>query len=339
MTTELAEVHNDLFNYAEGKAQEIICALPDMTDEELLETRRSARGLGQVAWRIECEADREIVKRGVERGNKKATVEDAAKEAGVTSQTIYLNARVADVVDNYCKSKDVLTLPTTVNIDKSLVVEALEAPNPTNALAVLVENRENAISQNKTYSSRDAKRDVAAMKVKRADIPMPEGKYQVILADPPWRYDFGNSDNRIIENHYPTMELEDICALDIPALAADDSILFLWTTSPKLEQSFEVIRKWGFEYKTCMIWDKEHIGMGYYFRQQHELLLVCKRGNLPAPEPSTRPPSVLRAARGKHSEKPDELYDLLECMYPHRSKLELFCRRPRDGWTVWGNEV
>ena len=145
------------------------------------------------------------------------------------------------------------------------------------------------------------------MKIKRTETPLPSGKFAVILADPPWRYEFSETDSRQIENQYPTMTLEEICALNVPEIAADDSVLFLWTTSPKLEESFSVIAAWGFRYVTSMVWDKEHIGMGYYFRQQHELLLVAKRGALPVPDPSLRPSSVLRSARTVHSRKPEDL--------------------------------
>ena len=101
-----------------------------------------------------------------------------------------------------------------------------------------------------------------------------------------------------------------------------------------------VIAAWRFVCRTCAVWDKI-IGIGYYFRQQHELLLVAARGALPVPEPSTRPSSVIRARRGKHSEKPGEIYELLEAMYPTFTdvdRVELFARSIRKGWAAWGNE-
>jgi N6-adenosine-specific RNA methylase IME4 len=164
------------------------------------------------------------------------------------------------------------------------------------------------------------------------------GKFPVIYADPPWRYEFAETENREIENHYPTMTIDDICAMDISEISTDDSILFMWATSPKLEEALRVINAWGFAYVTCAIWDKEKIGMGYYFRQQHELLLVAKKGNIPAPIPSARVKSVLSFKRGEHSSKPEEFYSIIEDMYPEYKKLELFCRSPRDGWSVWGNQ-
>lgn len=163
-------------------------------------------------------------------------------------------------------------------------------------------------------------------------------QYPVIYCDPPWRYEHAESSNREIENHYPTMELSDICALPVGDIAYQDAILFMWATSPKLAESMKVLESWGFTYRTCAIWDKQKIGMGYYFRQQHELLIVATRGNMPAPEPANRPPSVFSYPRGEHSAKPHEVYEIIEAMYPNLAKIELFCRTPREGWAVWGNQ-
>ena len=161
--------------------------------------------------------------------------------------------------------------------------------------------------------------------------------FQVILCDPPWRYDFARSASREIENQYPTMKVEDICRIDVPA--ADDSVLYLWATSPKLREALLVLESWGFEYVTSGIWVKDRIGMGYYFRQQHELLLVGRRGNLPVPHAADRVSSVFNAPRGQHSAKPAIVHEALERMYPDARKLEMFARRPMPGWDRMGNEA
>ena len=166
---------------------------------------------------------------------------------------------------------------------------------------------------------------------------LPEGAYGVIYADPPWRYEHSKTDCRRIENQYPTMDLEDICQIDIPS--ADDCILFLWVTSPKVVESTKVIESWGFEYRTCLVWIKDRIGMGYYARQRHELLFVATIGSPPVPLPATRPDSVIEAPRQEHSRKPDCVYEYIETMYPHAKKLEMFSRRPREDWDAWGNEA
>ena len=166
---------------------------------------------------------------------------------------------------------------------------------------------------------------------------LPTGVFEVILADPPWRYQFSETRSREIENHYPTMDLEDIKNLNVPS--ADDSVLFLWATAPKLEEALEVLNSWGFTYKTCAVWDKGKIGMGYWFRGQHELLLVGTKGSFPTPEPSARFSSIIKEPRSTHSTKPKVIYEMIEAMFPGRTYLELFGRTPRDGWEVWGNEV
>jgi N6-adenosine-specific RNA methylase IME4 len=165
-------------------------------------------------------------------------------------------------------------------------------------------------------------------------------RYPVIYADPPWRYENPpiGATSRAIENHYPTMTLEEICALPVRELATDDAILYLWATAPKLAECLDVISAWGFNYRTNMVWDKEKIGMGYHVRNQHELLLICTRGQIPPPAPGTQPSSVYREARGEHSAKPAFFAEMIERNYPGLPKIELFCRSPRDGWAVWGNQ-
>ena len=169
--------------------------------------------------------------------------------------------------------------------------------------------------------------------------PLPEGKWQVILADPPWQYDFSVSSSRDIENQYPTMPSEAIATLPVSDMAADDCVLFLWTPSPKLPQGLIVLEAWGFDYKTCMVWVKDKIGMGYYARQQHELLLIGARGRLGLPSTDARPSSVIMADRTDHSTKPAALYALIEAMYPQATKAELFARSVRRGWDSWGSQV
>ena len=134
------------------------------------------------------------------------------------------------------------------------------------------------------------------------------------------------------------MTLEDICAMPVADLATDDSILYLWATAPKLAECMKVIEAWGFDYRTHLVWDKMKIGMGYHARSQHELLLIAKRGQIPPPKAGEQPASVIRIPRGKHSAKPVEFYEIIEKAYPELFKIELFCRSPREGWAVCGNQ-
>ena len=164
------------------------------------------------------------------------------------------------------------------------------------------------------------------------------GKFAVLYADPPWRLEAGLPD-RAAENHYPTMSLEDICELPIADIAHEDAILFLWVTAPKLYDSMKVVDRWGFTYRTCMVWAKDKFGLGYYVRNQHEHLLICKRGDIPTPPESARCSSLVEAPRLEHSAKPDIFYEIIDEMYPGLRKIELFSRSPRNGWEAWGNQA
>lgn len=176
------------------------------------------------------------------------------------------------------------------------------------------------------------------------EMPMLGRRYAILYVDPPWQYEGAESGTRQIENQYGTMPLDDIKRLKVPA--ADDAVLFFWVTSPKLADGLAVLRAWEFDYRTCMVWVKDKIGMGYYARQQHELLLIAKRGELPVPAPENRPSSVFDGTRSEHSAKPEHVYELIEAMYPEYERsedatdfCELFARGTRKGWAPWGNEV
>ena len=168
-------------------------------------------------------------------------------------------------------------------------------------------------------------------------IPFLDKKYQIIYADPPWRYNFSNTKNREIENHYDTMTLEDIKNINVPS--DDNCILYLWATAPKLLEAIEVMKSWGFTYKTQSIWDKEIIGMGYWWRGQHEILMVGVKGKMSPPEQCNRESSVYREKRTKHSKKPMHYKLFIERSFPNTKKLEMFARQKTLGWDVWGNDV
>ncbi len=167
----------------------------------------------------------------------------------------------------------------------------------------------------------------------------PRGRWPVIYADPPWRFENHPTGAWAVENHYPTMPLDDICALPVSDIAADDAILYLWVPNAMMEKGIDVINAWGFSYLTDMVWVKPSIGLGQRVRNRHETLLIAKRGNFPPPAPADRPDSVVEAPRGKHSAKPHRFYEIIEKCYPEHPKIELFCRCPREGWAAWGNEV
>jgi N6-adenosine-specific RNA methylase IME4 len=215
---------------------------------------------------------------------------------------------------------------------KRLVVAAIEGDR-----AFIAEARAERNVQKKERRA-ERERELADA-TKRASGQLGRKVYGVIYADPPWRYDdplLGGLD-RAVELHYPTMPLEDICALHVPA--ADDCVLFLWVTIPTLPRAFKVMQAWGFTYKSAMAWIKDRAGCGYWVRGQCELLMVGTRGSIPAPAPGDQPPAVVDAPRGRHSEKPAVFAEMITRLFPNVPKLEMFARTARPGWEVWGNEV
>jgi len=185
---------------------------------------------------------------------------------------------------------------------------------------------------------KDLKRKNKRNSIKTTTPEMPEGLYSVIYADPPWKYDFSETKARKVENHYPTMELHEIKNLQIPA--APDAVLFLWATAPKLPEALEVMNAWGFQYKTSAAWDKQKIGNGYWFRGQHELLLVGVKGDFSPPLENNRPSSLHSEPRRQHSRKPDYYYQMIEQMIPAARYLELFARRQHsDKWAIYANQT
>ena len=161
------------------------------------------------------------------------------------------------------------------------------------------------------------------------DIFTTDKKYRVIYADPPWSYNDkqDTSYHGGAVKHYPTMPLEEICALPIPA--EKDAVLFLWTTSPMLDDSCKVIKAWGFKYKSSFIWDKISTAMGNYNSVRHEFLLICVRGSC-VPDVPKRLDSVVSIKRTTHSRKPDEFRQMIDTLYP-------VAREAHEGWDVWGN--
>ena len=166
---------------------------------------------------------------------------------------------------------------------------------------------------------------------------LPKGEFDILYADPPWKYDFAETDGTA-DIHYNAMETSEISALKVPV--AEDAILFLWATNPKLQDALKVIKAWGFDYITNLVWVKGNGGIGYYVQSNHELLLIGKKGNIPPPMSGSRPSSVLQVPKTGHSSKPKEMYAIIETMYPNRKYLELFSRNgTRPSWVFWGNQA
>lgn len=174
-------------------------------------------------------------------------------------------------------------------------------------------------------------------------------RFGTILADPPWR--FANRTGKMAPEHqrlnrYGTMDLEDIKALPVGLVAAEKSHLYLWVPNALLMEGLEVMKAWGFEYKSNIIWHKirkdggpDGRGVGFYFRNVTEIVLFGIRGKgARTLAPGRSQVNYLATRKREHSRKPDEIFDLIEsCSFEPR--LEIFARGPRKGWSVWGNEA
>lgn len=176
---------------------------------------------------------------------------------------------------------------------------------------------------------------------------LPNKRYGVIYADPEWRFEPYSRESgmdRAPDNHYPTSATADIAARDVASIAADDCVLFLWATAPMLLDAADVMKAWGFTYKSHAIWHKERTGdgrgTGYWFLGDHEVLMVGTKGNIPAPAMGTQARSVFGAPVGEHSAKPETALEIIEAYFPNLPKIELNRRGPpRPGWDGWGLEA
>ncbi len=180
------------------------------------------------------------------------------------------------------------------------------------------------------------------------ELPNLAGKFATILADPPWR--FTNRTGKMAPEHkrlrrYRTMTCAEICALPVVAHAADAAHCYLWCPNALLEQGLEVLRAWGFTYKTNLVWYKvrkdggpDGRGVGFYFRNVTELVLFGVRGRMRTLAPGRSQVNLFSTRKQEHSRKPEQLYELIEACSPG-PYLELFARKRVDGWTAWGDEV
>ena len=179
----------------------------------------------------------------------------------------------------------------------------------------------------------------------KIDIMYTDKKYKVIYADPPWSYNVWSGKGKTAANHYDCMKKEDISNLPVGNLADKDCILFLWVTFPCLREGLEVMKEWGFEYKTCgFVWVKKNKksdswfwGLGYWTRANAEICLIGTKG-----KPDRKSRSVHQVVDSRireHSRKPDEVRDRIVHLCGDVPRIELFARQSVEGWDCWGNEV
>lgn len=276
-------------------------------------------------------------KLGAEHGVSGATVERAGEFA----------AAVDAIAEEFGDETKTEILTETKSLTQKDVKEIAKAKKDGIAFDSFKEAKEwakNLNKQDKEEKTKQKKENRAqkeqTLAVKQQALP--DKRYGVIVADPEWKFETysENGMDRSADNHYPTSALDVIKSRDIASISAPDCVLFLWATAPMLPQALDVMKAWGFEYKSNMVWDKITPGTGYWFRNCHEQLLVGTKGKIPAPAPGTQYHSVIREKSKEHSEKPEEALEMVEDYFPNLPKIELNRRgTPRPGWDAWGNEV
>ena len=201
------------------------------------------------------------------------------------------------------------------------------------------EKKEDLEEKKKEYDKRVETKTNNEFKV---DILNTDETFRVIYADPAWNYNDKQDSPQLggAAKHYDTMSVKELSELPVNKISERNSVLFLWVTSPLLEDAFKVISAWGFKYKTSFIWDKIKHNMGHYNSVRHEILLVCTKGSC-TPDNKKLYDSVQSIERNNnHSEKPIEFLNIIDDLYNYGNKLEMFCRTiKKDNWYGWGNEL
>ena len=170
-------------------------------------------------------------------------------------------------------------------------------------------------------------------------------KYEIIYADPPWDYKGQKQHSKVkttggAVSHYNTTTTRDLKDIPVADVAADNSLMFMWSSSPHLDQAIDLMTAWGFQYKTiAFVWYKQRTNPGFYTMSQCEICIVGKRGKIPTPRGARNVRQFLSEERGKHSAKPAEIRRRIEQMFPTQTKLEMFAREAPEGWDVFGNEA
>lgn len=281
----------------------------------------------------ETRNDGSQVEKNRSRDSGSNTAKVVAKETGRAASTVERDAHRVKAIPEIEKV-------VGTSLDKGVELDAL-AKMPKEKQAEIIDK---AVAGEKVSAKTELKKQERAEKEKTLaarQTALPDKNYGVVYADPEWSFSTYSSNgmDRSADNHYPTSSTDEICQRDVGSISAPDCVLFLWATVPMLPDALRVMDAWGFDYKSSAVWAKDKVGTGYWFRNQHELLLVGTRGNVPAPAMGDQWSSLITAPVGKHSEKPSVVYELIESYFPTLSKIELNARSTRDGWDAWGYEA
>lgn len=262
----------------------------------------------------------------------------AQPEIDLNENTVTDYIYIFESISKAIKSSDMSDkmIPFDIDIGKLKAISPYIGP----------ENASELLQKAKTLSRSDLREEIKLLKPPPEPLIPVEGKYQVIVIDPPWRYGTEyDGDSRRVASPYPEIptwikdkEPQDKSSLEEFNLPSDDnSILWLWTTHKFLPDAFLLMRHWGFEYKITFVWDKQRMGMGSWLRCQAEFCLLGARGYPRWHLTNER--DLLSIARKEHSRKPDEFYEMVKRLSPNTKRIDIFSREKRGGFDQYGNET
>jgi N6-adenosine-specific RNA methylase IME4 len=243
----------------------------------------------------------------------------------LTKQEIQEFAKIPKQAENEIKKNVIIASEEEIN--KQIEIKANE----------LVKAKLQTIEAQKEAKKVERKNYIEAQKeaINSGEVKLPEGKFEVVVIDPPWNYGREyDPENSRVANPYPEMSQEQLLELEIPS--ADNSVIYLWTTHKFLFDAKELLDNWGFDYKATLVWNKEKMGMGAWFRMQCEFCLVGIKG-----KPlwnNTKWRDIITEPRREHSRKPEIFYEMINEINAGR-KLDYFSRSNREGWSVYGNDT
>lgn len=290
------------------------------------------------------------------------TSESLAKENNISERTVRNNANYSKAIDRIREEdKEVANKILTEEIktsNKEVIEFAKEEPEKQKKIIELIqvgkvttikdaqkeikniEKKQELVEKKREYKNR-VEQASESKHSKKVDIENTDKKFRIIYADPCWSYNDKQNTDKLggAEKHYDTMSIRELSELPVKEITENNAVLFLWVTSPLLEESFEVVKAWGFKYKTSFIWDKIKHNMGHYNSVRHEFLLIATKGSC-TPDNKKLYDSVQSIERTEHSAKPKEFMDIIDDLYVYGDRLEMFAREgDREKWLYWGNEI
>lgn len=288
---------------------------------------------------------------------------DTSEKSGQGERTIQRSITHVEVIG---KETLVDLIGTPLNSTNELDALAQLSPEKRNEVIERVKAGEDVSAKTALGQERRAKREAELGEFVRG---LPDKQYGLIYADVPRHFNVHSDETglgRSPENHYPTMSFDELLALPVSRLAASDCILVYWSTAASLIDDLDIIAEWGFitlrprgpdgkllrdpealllheragKYCSMQVWDKINMGLGYWFRDRHEFIIVATRGNVVAPAPGTQDQSLFSEKKGEHSAKPERIAEMIDRLWPSTPRIELFRRgEARPGWDVWGNQA